>query len=107
MDIEPGRAIEATPAVVWTTTGDGRDDHANRRGFEHAGPDPPGAAGVDWRRAVISAESATQPLGSWEWVLASGQAAESETRLSRPGKSYPGVLLRRRPMCDHLGRVVE
>ena len=86
-EVDLGRVVNALPALVWTTQGDGRSDFVNRYWCEYTGLGPDEALDHGWQRA-IHPDDLTSFLDSWSDIRRSGVAKEIDARLRRFDGEY-------------------
>ncbi|HTV98349.1 MAG TPA: PAS domain-containing protein [Steroidobacteraceae bacterium] len=112
MDESPGnkamrvhfdRIVNALPALVWTTQGDGRSDFVNRHWCEYTGLAPDAALDHGWRSA-IHPDDLTSFLEGWSVIQQSGIAREIDGRLRRFDGEYRWFVFRPSFMEDVGGR---
>ena len=102
-EIDLGRVVNALPALVWTTQGDGRCDFVNRHWCEYTGLGPDVALDHGWQKA-IHPEDLTAFLESWRAIPRSGVVKEIDARLRRADGEYRWFVFRPTVMEDVPGR---
>jgi PAS domain S-box-containing protein len=98
-----GRVVNALPALVWTTQGDGRSDFVNRSWCEYTGLGPDLALDLGWQRA-IHPDDLTSFLDCWSVIQQSGAVSEIDARLRRFDGEYRWFVFRPSFMEDVSGR---
>jgi PAS domain S-box-containing protein len=101
--VDLGGIVNALPALVWTTQGDGRGDFVNRHWCEYTGLGPDVALDHGWQRA-IHPDDLTPFLDSWSVIQQSGVAKEIDARLRRFDGEYRWFVFRPSIMEDVGGR---
>jgi PAS domain S-box-containing protein len=99
MRIDFGRVVNALPAPVWTTQGDGRSDFVNRYWCEYTGLGTEVALDHGWQEA-IHPDDLTSFLDAWSVIRQSGVAKEIEARLRRFDGEYRWFVFHPSPMED-------
>ncbi len=102
-EVDLGRVVNALPALVWTTQGDGRSDFVNRYWCEYTGLGPDVALDHGWQRA-IHPDDLTSFLDCWSVIQQSGVAKEIDGRLRRFDGEYRWFVFRPSLMEDVSGR---
>ena len=102
-EVDLGRVVNALPALVWTTQGDGRSDFVNRHWCEYTGLGPDEALDHGWQRA-IHPDDLTSFLECWSVIRQSGVAKEIDGRLRRFDGEYRWFVFRPSFMEDVSGR---
>jgi PAS domain S-box-containing protein len=102
-EVDLGRVVNALPALVWTTQGDGRSDFVNRYWCEYTGLGPDVALDHGWQGA-IHPDDLTPFLDCWSVIRQSGVATEIDVRLRRFDGEYRWFVLRPSFMEDVSGR---
>ncbi len=97
--LDLGGLLNALPALVWTTQGDGRCDFVNRCWCEYTGHAPDAALGRGWQTA-IHADDLTSVLERWHAIQQSGVFQEVDVRLRRVDGEYRWFVFRPAPMKD-------
>ena len=103
MKVDLGSVVNALPALVWTTQGDGRSDFVNRSWCEYTGLGPDAALDYGWRTA-IHPDDLTSFLDCWSIIQQSGVAKEIDGRLRRFDGEYRWFVFRPSLMEDIDGR---
>ena len=101
--IDLGKVVDALPALVWTTQGDGRCDFVNRHWCEYTGLGPDVALDHGWQKA-IHPEDLMAFLESWSAIRRSGVVKEIDGRLRRSDGEYRWFVFRPSVMEDVAGR---
>jgi PAS domain S-box-containing protein len=96
-EIALGSVVNALPAMVWTTQGDGRSDFVNRYWCEYTGLAPEVALDRGWLRAIHPDDLASF-LESWSAIQQSGVTKEIDGRLRRFDGEYRWFVFRPSPM---------
>ena len=99
-------AIDRVPGSLWTADADGSCDFLNQRWLEYAGMTLAEAKGTGYRAAVHPDDKEAMNAFCAGFV-ASGQGAETETRLRRFDGVYRWFLIRAMPHKDRSGRVIK
>jgi PAS domain S-box-containing protein len=102
-EVDFGRVVNALPALVWTTQGDGRSGFVNRHWCEYTGLGPDAALDHGWQRA-IHPDDLTSFLDCWSAIQQSGAAQEIDGRLRRFDGEYRWFVFRPSFMADASGR---
>ena len=103
---ELNRLVDALPGLIWTALPDGRVDFLNQHWRQFTGLSADEAIGHGWQTA-IHPEDLPDLLDRWQFILASGEPFEIETRLRRFDGEYRWFLLRTSPMTDGSAQVVK
>ena len=101
--VDLGRIVNALPALIWTTQGDGRSDFVNRYWCEYTGLSPDVALDHGWQRA-IHPQDLQSFLDCWSSIHQSGVAQEIDGRLRRFDGEYRWFVFRPSFMEDVGGR---
>jgi PAS domain S-box-containing protein len=101
--VDLGGVVNALPALVWTTQGDGRSDFVNRYWCDYTGLAPDAALGHGWQGA-IHPEDLAPFLDCWSVIQQSGVAKEIDGRLRRFDGEYRWFAFRPCLMEDASGR---
>jgi PAS domain S-box-containing protein len=101
--VDLGRVVNALPALVWTTQGDGRSDFVNRHWCEYTGVQPDEALDHGWQRA-IHPDDLNSFLDCWSVIQQSGIIKEIDARLRRFDGEYRWFVFRSSFMDDENGR---
>ena len=101
--VDLGAVVNALPALVWTTQGDGRSDFVNRYWCEYTGLEPDMALDHGWQRA-IHPDDLTSFLDCWGLIQQSGVAKEIDGRLRRFDGEYRWFVFRPSLIEDVSGR---
>jgi len=80
--VDLSRVVNALPALVWTTQGDGRSDFVNRSWCEYTGLGPEAARDHGWQSA-IHPDDLSSLSDRFSAIQQSGVATEIEGRLRR------------------------
>jgi PAS domain S-box-containing protein len=101
-EVDLARVVNALPALVWTTQGDGRSDFVNRYWCEYTGLGADVALDHGWQRA-IHPDDLTSFLDCWRVIQQSGVAQEIDGRLRRFDGEYRWFVFRPSFMKDASG----
>jgi PAS domain S-box-containing protein len=101
--IDLGRVVNALPALIWTTQGDGRSDFVNRYWCEYTGLLPDAALDHGWQRA-IHPDDLSPFLDSCGAIGQSGVPKEIDARLRRFDGEYRWFVFHPSFMKDVSGR---
>jgi PAS domain S-box-containing protein len=93
MELDLARVVNALPALVWTTQGDGQSDFVNRAWCEYTGLGRDASLGRGWHRA-IHPEDLASFLDCYSVIHQSGIAKEIDARLRRFDGEYRWFVLR-------------
>jgi PAS domain S-box-containing protein len=99
-------AIDAIPAIVWTTLPDGNNDFHNERLLTYTGLSPEQLKGEGWT-AMFHPADVPGHLHAWSTAVAAGTSFEFESRLRRFDGQFRWFLARAEPLRDETGRVVK
>jgi PAS domain S-box-containing protein len=102
-EIDFGGIVNALPALVWTTRGDGWSDFVNDSWREYTGLSSKHALDHGWQ-AAIHPEDLTAFLESWSVINRSGIAKDIDVRLRRFDGEYRWFVFRPSLMEDASGR---
>jgi len=97
MDIELAHLLDSLPAMVWTAQPDGHVNFINRRWLDYLGHPAGRAAQWDWQ-ALIHPSDLSAVVAQWRSVVATGNAANIETRVRRSDGRYRTVLMQCKPI---------
>src|SRR5580692_1711588 len=101
--IDLGKVVNALPALVWTTQGDGRSDFVNQYWREYTGLGPDEVLDHGWQRAIHPADLGSF-LERWSLIRQSGVAKEIDWRVRRFDGEYRWFVLRPSVMEAGSGR---
>lgn len=101
-ELDRDLVVNALPALVWTTQGDGRSDFVNRYWCEYTGLGPDAALDHGWQRA-IHPDDLSSFLDCWSVIRQSGVAQEIDGRLRRFDGEYRWFVFRPTFMNDESG----
>ena len=101
--LDLGSVVNALPALVWTTQGDGRSDFVNRSWCQYTGLGPDAALDQGWQ-AAIHPDDLTSFLDGWSSIRQSGIAKDIDGRLRRFDGEYRWFVFRPSLMEDRGGR---
>jgi PAS domain S-box-containing protein len=101
--LDLGSVVNALPALVWTTQGDGRSNFVNRSWCEYTGLGPEAALDHGWQRA-IHPDDLPSLLDSLNSIQKAGVAQEVDGRLRRFDGEYRWFVFRPSFMEDASGR---
>ena len=93
MELDLARVVNALPALVWTTQGDGQSDFVNRAWWEYTGLGRDESLGHGWHRA-IHPEDLASFLDCYSVIQQSGIAKEIDGRLRRFDGEYRWFVFR-------------
>jgi formate hydrogenlyase transcriptional activator len=99
-------AIDAIPALAWSSHADGSVEFVNQRWHDYTGLSPEESYGWGWKTAVY-AEDLPKLMERWEALRDSEDSRECEARLRRSDGVFHWFLLRREPLRDETGAVVR
>ena len=102
---ERGLAIDAIPALVWSTLPDGSLDFINQR-WEEIGLSLDDLRGSNWT-AVIHPDDRPGVVDRWDTAVETGTPYENMERVRRVDGEYRWFLSRARPLRDKLGKIVR
>ncbi|WP_037537883.1 PAS domain-containing protein [Sphingomonas sp. PR090111-T3T-6A] len=97
--IELDDVVDALPALVWTTTPDGRCDFSNRRWCGYTGLNDEEALGHGWQ-AALHPDDLRILVEGLDAMAQSGIGRDMEARLRRADGEYRWFLLRPSPLPD-------
>src|SRR5271167_772324 len=100
------RAIDAIPALAWSSHSDGSVDFVNQRWHDYTGLSPEEAHGWGWQSA-LHPDDVERLMEIWRELLASGEPGEFEARLRRHDGEYRWFLFRVDLFRDPLGNIVK
>jgi PAS domain S-box-containing protein len=92
-EVDLGAVVNALPALVWTTQGDGRSDFVNRCWCEYTGLSAGAALDHGWQTA-FHPDDLQSFLDCWSVIRQSGRAQEIDARLRRFDGEYRWFVLR-------------
>jgi PAS domain S-box-containing protein len=100
-------AIDAVPALAWSTRADGSIELLNEQWMAYTGQTL-AEADHNWGwRAAIHPEDVDRLVKAWTASLASGAPLDIEARMRRHDGVYRWFLLRGRPVRDEQGRITR
>ena len=99
-------AIDAMPAIVWTTLPDGNNDFHNERLLTYTGLSPEQLKGEGWT-AMFHPADVPGHLDAWSTAVAAGTSFEFELRLRCFDGQFRWFLARAEPLRDETGRIVK
>lgn len=102
-ELDLGRVVNALPAPVWTTQGDGRCDFVNRHWCEYTGLSADTSLDHGWHSA-IHPDDLRPFLDCWSVIQQSGVAQEIDGRLRRSDGEYRWFVFRPSMVEDVGGR---
>ena len=97
--VDPGAVVNALPALVWTTQGDGRSDFVNRYWCEYTGLSPDLVLNHGWYGA-IHPDDLPPFLDCWSVIRQSGVPRDFDVRLRRFDGEYRWFVFRPSHMKD-------
>jgi PAS domain S-box-containing protein len=98
-------AIDAIPALVWTSRPDGQCEFVNRQWLDYAGLTFEQALGWGWTGALHPDDVASF-LGDWHAIRASGRRGEAEVRMRRFDGEFRWFLVRAEPQRGEAAGIV-
>ena len=100
-------AVEAIPAMTFTTSSDGSNTFVNKRWTEYTGLSVENTSGAGWQRA-IHPEDLVRHSEKWRISVATGQLFEDEARFRCAADGeYRWFLVRGVPLRDQRGTIVR
>ena len=100
------RAIDAIPALAWSSHSDGSVDFVNQRWHDYTGLSPEEAHGWGWK-AAIHPEDLPMLMQKWEALREADNQGECEVRLRRSDGVFRSFLFRVEPLRDETCEVVR
>src|SRR5437870_4135631 len=100
------RAVDTTPAFIYTARPDGYLDYFNRGWLDFLGKSLEDVCGWRWTESVHP-EDVAALVQKWHAALASGEPLEVESRVRRADGSYRAFLHRKLPLRDEHGNIVK
>src|SRR6266853_800854 len=97
--------IDAIPAMAWSSQPDGSVELVNRRWVDYTGLSPEESYGCGWKTAV-HVEDLAELLNAWGGRDVQ-EGRECEVRLRRSDGVFHWFLVRRAPLHDETGAVVQ
>jgi PAS domain S-box-containing protein len=98
--------IETAPAMLHSARPDGYVDFFNKRWLEYVGASLEEIWGWQWTN-VIHPEDVEYVVSKWRSSVATGTPFEAEARFRRADGEYRLMLLRKVPLRDEAGSIVE
>jgi PAS domain S-box-containing protein len=98
-------AINTIPALVWSTSPDGRLDFINRR-WREIGLSLDDLRGTEWIN-VLHPDERTGVADRWRIAVETGTPYENIERVRRADGEYRWFLSRAQPLRDELGNIVK
>jgi len=98
-------AINTIPALVWSTSPDGRLDFINRR-WQEIGLSLDDLRGAEWIN-VLHPDERTGVADRWRIAVETGTPYENIERVRRADGEYRWFLSRAQPLRDELGNIVK
>jgi PAS domain S-box-containing protein len=92
-EIDLGWIVNAIPALIWTTQGDGRSDFVNRHWCDFTGLAPDAALDKGWQKA-FHPDDLMPFLNSWSALQECGVAQDIDARLRRADGEYRWFVFR-------------
>jgi PAS domain S-box-containing protein len=103
--LDPPLAIDAIPAIAWSSQPDGSVELVNRRWLDYTGLSPEESYGWGWK-AAVHVEDLAELLNAWG-AHDVKEGRECEVRLRRSDGVFHWFLVRRAPLLDETGAVVR
>ena len=100
------RAIDAIPALAWSSYSDGSVDFINQRWCEYTGRSPEESYRWGWKAAIHPDDLATL-AEKWETLGDANAEQACEVRLRRSDGVFRWFSLRREPLRDETCEVVR
>lgn len=100
------RAIDATPALIWSADPTGATDAFNQHYLDFVGLDPEQLTGWGWA-VTIHPDDREGLTKFWQNLLAKGEPGQAEARLRRHDGTYRWFLMRANPMHDENGNIIK
>ncbi|MER8764794.1 MULTISPECIES: PAS domain-containing protein [unclassified Mesorhizobium] len=98
--------IDSIPAMAWSARPDGPTEFVSQHYLDYTGLSSEQARGWGWTVAV-HADDLDGLIATWQTIIASGNAGETEARLRRFDGSYRWFLVRANPLRDESGNIVK
>ena len=98
--------INSILALAWSARADGSADFFNQHYLDFVGLSAEQARGWGWTVAVHP-DDLDGLAGTWQSILASGEAGEAEARLRRFDGEYRWFLFRANPLNDESGNIIK
>ena len=98
--------LDQMPQLIWTTTGEGAPNYANRKCTEFTGLDVTEKQGQAWAD-MLHSEDAERIIGLWKKAIASESIFEAEYRIRSRDGTCRWFLGRAVPIRDRAGRIEE
>jgi PAS domain S-box-containing protein len=98
--------INSILALAWSARADGSADFFNQHYLDFVGLSAEQARGWGWTVAVHP-DDLDGLAGTWQSILASGEAGEAEARLRRFDGEYRWFLFRANPLRDESGNIIK
>lgn len=98
--------IDATPALIWSSTPDGNTESVNQHFLDYVGVSWETLKEKTWALAIHPDDQAGF-RDVWNSLRATGQPGETEARLRRHDGVYRWFLLRSSPLHDENGNIVK
>jgi PAS domain S-box-containing protein len=98
--------VDTTPALLYSARPDGELDFFNQRWLDYLGLSFDDILGWGWTSA-IHPEDMDALVAKWRSALATGEPYETEARVRRADGQYRWMLLRKVPLRDQAGNIVE
>jgi len=99
-------AINTIPAMVWSTTADGRLDFCNQHLLDFVGLTFEEISGLGFYR-IYHPDDIPHVLAAWQDIMAAKRGREVEGRIRRGDGTYQWFTLRQNPLLDADGAVVK
>jgi formate hydrogenlyase transcriptional activator len=98
--------IDTIPAQAWSARPDGSAEFFNQHYLDFVGLSAEQASGWGWT-AAVHPEHLNQLSASWQRIMASEAAGETEARLRQYDGCYRWFLFRANPLRDEAGAIVR
>jgi PAS domain S-box-containing protein len=98
--------IDTIPALAWSALPDGSAEFFNRLYLDFVGRSADEMSGWGWTASVHS-DDLPDLAATWQRIMTSGSAGETEARLRRHDGDYRWFLLRANPLRDEFGTIVR
>lgn len=98
--------IDSIPAMAWSARPDGPTEFLSQHYLDYTGLSAEQARGWGWTVAVHT-DDLDGLITTWQTIIASGKAGETEARLRRFDGSYRWFLVRANPLRDESGNIVK
>src|SRR6201987_4361558 len=103
--VDARHVVDAIPGLAWSSRPDGSVEFFNGRWYEYTGLSPEESFGWGWK-AAVHGDDLARLLDRWAARDAEG-GRECEVRLRRSDGDFQWFVLRREPLFDQTGAVVQ